>query len=401
MRILVLSWEYPPYVVGGMGKHVAGLIPALCQAQSKFGPLEVDVLTTRYAGGPEVERLGNGVTVYRLEMPPFDPMDLYNTVVSANEIFVTKAHELAKSRPYDVVHVHDWLAGVAGVRIKYDYRIPLIVTIHATERGRHQGHVTSATSSRIDRLESQLCHEAWRVIVCSRYMVDELAGFFGTPADKISVIHNGIDLQTTYPCTPDQRTALRRQYAPNGERLLFFVGRIVHEKGLHVLIRAMPAILADFPNTRLLVAGKNSRHLWPLAVELRVAHAIHFLDFISDERRDCLYQVVDAAIFPSLYEPFGIVALEAMSLGCNVIVSDVGGLREVVRHEETGLTVYPGDPESIAWAVRRLFLDPDAAALRRLRAQAQAQQLYNWNKIAQQTVALYDTVVSERLQTVW
>lgn len=401
MRILVLSWEYPPYVIGGMGKHVAGLIPALCDTYSRFGPLEVDVLTTRYAGGAAVERLCEGVTIHRLETPPFDPIDLYNTVIAGNEALVAHAHILAEEKPYDLVHVHDWLTGVAGVRLKYDYRIPLIVTIHATERGRHQGHITSATSGRIDSLEGYLCHEAWRVIVCSHYMTEELAQFFGTPADKIDVISNGIDKYNLHPCSDEQRAALRRQYAPNGERLLFFVGRIVHEKGLHVLIRAMPAILADFPNTRLLVAGKNSRHLWPLAVELRVAHAIHFLDFISDERRDCLYQVVDAAIFPSLYEPFGIVALEAMMHGCNVIVSDVGGLREVVHHEETGLTIYPNDPESVAWAVRRLFLDPGAATRRRERAQAQAQHLYNWPKIAQQTVAVYDDVVEERRSTSW
>lgn len=401
MRILVLSWEFPPYVVGGMGKHVAGLIPALCNTYSRYGPLEVDVLTTRYAGGAAVELLCEGVTIHRVETPPFDPIDLYNTVIAGNEALVAHAHMLSEEKPYDLVHVHDWLTGVAGVRLKYDYRIPLIVTVHATERGRHQGHITSATSGRIDDLEGYLCHEAWRVIVCSHYMTEELSQFFGTPGDKVDVISNGIDQYKLYPCSDEQRTALRRQYAPNGERLLFFVGRIVHEKGLHVLIRAMPAILADFPNTRLLVAGKNSRHLWPLAVELRVAHAIHFLDFISDERRDCLYQVVDAAIFPSIYEPFGIVALEAMMLGCNVIVSDVGGLREVVQHEETGLTVYPNDPESVAWAVRRLFLDPDAASRRRERAQAQAQHLYNWAKIAQQTVAVYDDVIGERRNTQW
>ena len=123
--------------------------------------------------------------------------------------------------------------------------------------------------------------------------------------------------------------ALRSLYAPNGERLLLFVGRIVHEKGLQVLLRAMPRILAQHPNTRLLVAGKNGAAMWPLAFELGVEQAVIFLDYVTNAQRDCLYHVVDVAVFPSLYEPFGIVALEAMAAKCNVVASSIGGIDEV------------------------------------------------------------------------
>lgn len=401
MRILVLTWEYPPYVVGGMGKHVAGLIPALRNVRSRYTPLYVDVVTTDYAGGPAQERISDTITIHRVDTPPFDPHDLYNSVISGNEVLVDYARKLIEKQEYGLVHIHDWLTGVAGVRIKHEFKLPLVTTIHATERGRHQGYLPSAISAQIDGLEKEICHEAWRVIVCSHFMTSELNAYFGTPNDKIAVIANGIDLNQLYPCPPAERVRLRTQYAPNNERLLFFVGRIVHEKGLHVLIKAMPQILADFPTTRLLVAGKNSRHLWPLSAELRVDHAVTFLDFITDQQRDWLYQIVDAAIFPSLYEPFGIVALEAMALGCNVIASDIGGLGEVVKHLDNGLTVYPNDPASIAWATRRLFLDPTGAARRRRRALTEVQQLYNWDRIAQETTTLYDSVVAERKLTVW
>ena len=401
MRILELTWEYPPYVVGGMGKHVAGLVPALRGLQGRYGPLQMDVLTTCYAGGPNVEQLDENITIHRLETAPFDPIDLYNTVIEANQDFVRYAQRLAQTYEYDAIHIHDWLTGVAGVTLKYDYKLPLITTIHATERGRHQGHLPSATSSQIDRLEWQICHEAWRVVVCSHFMTTELNAYFGTPLDKVVVIPNGIDATQLYYCPPLERARLRDKYAPNDERLLFFVGRVVYEKGLHVLLRAMPTILHDAPQTRLLVAGKNSRHLWPLAAELGVDHAVRFLDFVTDEERDWLYQVVDAAIFPSLYEPFGIVALEAMALGCNVITSNVGGLGEVVKHLNNGLTVYPNDPDSIAWAVRTLFNDPIAAATRRARALQQVDQLFNWRTIAEQTATLFATVVAERKMTVW
>jgi glycogen synthase len=400
MRILVLTWEYPPYMVGGLGKHVAGLIPALGEL-AHGSPLRVDVLTTRYAGGATVERIHENVTIHRLETSLFDPANMSNTVIDNNHQFVEYANQIVGDEPFDLIHVHDWLTGVAGVRLKYEYKIPLLVTIHATERGRHHGYVTSYNSSRIDGLDAQLCHEAWRVIVCSNFMTLELNGFFGTPFDKMVVIPNGIDQDRLYICPPEKQRELRRNYAPNGERLLFFVGRIAHEKGLHVLLRAMPGILQSYPKTRLLVAGRNSRHLAPLAAELRVDYAVQFLDYITDLQRDWLYQVVDAAVFPSLYEPFGIVALEAMALDCNVVASDVGGLGEVVKHEVNGLTVYANDPVSIAWAVRRLFNDPAAASVRRLQAHVQVGQQYSWHTIAQQTATHYRSIIAERAVTAW
>lgn len=401
MRILVLAWEYPPYLVGGLGMHVAGLIPALGELRAQHGSLRVDVLTTRYAGGAPIERINDCITIHRLETELFDASNMYNTVIDNNHYFVDYANQLAVDDPFDLVHVHDWLTGVAGVRLKYEHKIPLLVTIHATERGRHQGYVTSGNSGRIDALEAQLSHEAWRVIVCSHFMTTELHTFFGTPYDKMLVIPNGIDQDNLYICPPEKQEVIRRQYAPNGECLLFFVGRIAHEKGLHVLLRAMPGILQHYPNTRLLVAGRNSRHLSPLAVELGVADSVNFLDYITNQQRDWLYQIVDAAIFPSLYEPFGIVALEAMALDCNVIASDVGGLGEVIKHEINGLTVYPNDPLSIVWAVRRLLGDNGAASVRRLQAHVQVSQQYSWHTIAQQTVILYRSVIAERAMTAW
>jgi glycosyltransferase involved in cell wall biosynthesis len=401
MRILVLSWEYPPYIVGGIGKHVTGLVPALGGQETQFGPLMVDVVTTRYAGGEPVEQVGEWVTVHRVETRPLDPMDLYNGVISNNDFFVDYARVLAQQYHYDLIHLHDWLPGVAGITLKHEWKCPLVTTMHATERGRHQGHIPSVTSSRIDELEWKICYEAWKVIVCSRFMTGELHRYFGVPYDKMVIIPNGVDAVDLYHCTDTELDVLRQKYAPDGERLLFYVGRITHEKGLHVLIRAMPRILVEHPNTRLLVAGRNSRQMWPLARELGVEYAVHFLDFISDEQRDCLYQVVDAAVFPSLYEPFGIVALEAMAMGCNVVASDVGGLGEVVHHLGNGLQVYPNDPDSIAWAIHELFQDAHHATARRQRAKQQVQQMYGWHKIAEQTARLFEQVVEERRRTQW
>jgi glycosyltransferase involved in cell wall biosynthesis len=141
--------------------------------------------------------------------------------------------------------------------------------------------------------------------------------------------------------------------------------------------------------------------MWSLAYELNVERAVDFLDYVPDQRRDCLYQIVDAAVFPSIYEPFGIVALEAMALGCNVIASDVGGLGAVVNHQKNGLTVLPNDPQSIVWAVNQLFQDPDGAKTRRAQALTDIKTIYRWENIASQTAQVYQRVVQGRAQSAW
>ena len=401
MRVLIVSWEYPPNVVGGMGKHVAELVPALGGQMLADGPLYVDVITTRLGSGAQEEQLNEFVTIYRVDVPPIDPVDHYNSVVESNQLLVEHAERLAAKQPYDLIHAHDWLVAKAGILLKHSWKAPYVSTIHATERGRHQGHIPSDTSHQIDRMEWQSCFEAWTVIACSEFMQHELEGYFGLPSSKVVVIPNGINAEKMARCPADQRALLRHRYAPNGEHLLLFVGRIVHEKGVHVLIRAMPRILAEHPNARLLVAGKNGEKYWPLAYELGVEKAITFLGYVSDEERDCLYSIVDAAIFPSLYEPFGIVALEAMAAGSNVIASSVGGLAEVVHHKENGLTVYPNDPMSIVWAVDKTLSDPAAADVRRQRALAEVKSTYGWPRIARQTAELYAKVVADRRATDW
>jgi glycogen synthase len=401
MRILMVSWEYPPFVVGGMGKHVAELLPALTRLSTKESSVQIDVLTTRSAGGATVEKVTDQVTIYRTDIPPIDPSDLFNSVIEGNRALEERAHRLAEVYQYDLIHVHDWLTATAGIALKHAWKAPLIVTIHATERGRHQSYLPNVMSQQINQLEWEICYESWHIIVCSGYMSGELRGYFNIPVDKISVIANGIDPKPLQTCPEEEVNRLRELYAPNGEKLLFFVGRITPEKGLQVLMRAMPLILAAVPDVRLLVAGKNSEQMKPLLEELRIAPQVELLGFISDERRNCLYAAVDAAIFPSLYEPFGMVALEAMAAGCNVIVSDVGGLSEVVHHRQNGLTVMANNPQSIAWAVEQLFEDPAEAQRWCEEAQRQVTAFYGWDKIAIRTVELYHTVCRDRLSTDW
>ncbi len=400
MRVLLISWEFPPFVVGGMGKHVAELVPALAE-MAATNDLYVDVLTTRSSGGAVVEPLTDRVTVYRTEVPAIDPNDLFNSVVQGNRTLQDRAALLALTYQYDLIHIHDRLVGSVGIALKHLWKVPLLVTIHATERGRHQSFLPNQLSQQINQMEWEACYEAWHIIVCSGYMAGELRGYFNTPIDKVSVIPNGIDPHPLQACRPETVSQLRAKYAPHGENLLFFVGRITPEKGLQVLLRAMPLLLDTLPKTKLLVAGKNSEQMKPLVDELRIAKQVELLGFISDEQRNCLYATVDAAIFPSLYEPFGIVALEAMAAGCSVVASDVGGLSEVVHHMHNGLTVIANNPQSIAWAVKRIFANPEDAARWRQRALQSVHNRFAWGKIANQTLNLYHSLIKEREGVDW
>lgn len=402
MRLLFISWEYPPHVVGGIGKHVAELAQAIASlADESSTPFHLDLLTPHTGNAPEVEELSETVTIYRVETLSVNPLDLFNSVVDNNRYLVTKARELHDNNPYSLIHVHEWLTASAGIELKHAWKIPLVATIHATERGRHHSHLPSETSHKINQLEWHVCFEAWRIIVCSSYMAGELGRYFDVPLDKVILIPNGVDVTPLQSCPEERVRELKARHAPEGEKLLFYIGRITPEKGVQVLLQALPFMRERYPKLRLLVAGRNSGQMQPLVDELGIGEAVDLLGFIDSETRDCLYRTVDAAIFPSLYEPFGIVALEAMAAGCNVIASNVGGLGEVVDHRRTGLTVRPNDAQSLAWAVDQLFSDPVLAEAMRVRASQEVTRSYNWVNIAASTLATYRAVVAQRLDVNW
>jgi glycosyltransferase involved in cell wall biosynthesis len=195
----------------------------------------------------------------------------------------------------------------------------------------------------------------------------------------------------------------RNMYALPFEHIAFSVGRIVYEKGLQVLVRAMPIILAQHPPAKVVIAGKGPEleSLRSLAWQLGVGEKVLLTGFIADEDRDRLFKIADCAVFPSLYEPFGIVALEAMAAKCPVVVSEVGGLKDVVQHGKTGITVYPDDPESLAWGIVHTLQHPEWAAARIKRAYRAVREHYNWDRIAEMTTEVYRQVIAERVLTDW
>jgi len=387
MRVLMLSWEYPPHIVGGMGKHVMDLAPALVQAG-----VAVHVLTPSLRGGAAREISAEGVHIWRIEPPQMQDYSFVSFARQTNSILEHEARALqSELGHFDLIHAHDWLVTPAGIALKHAWRRPLVATIHATERGRGQGHISNSQSEQINGLEWWLTYEAWRVIACSHFMADQLNQYFGTPKDKIDVVPNGIYVRQDPFISQEERHTFRRRFVLDDQPLVFYVGRIVYEKGLHVLLEAWPRVLSVLPRAQLLIAGTGDyletlkRRAWVLGVGNKVI----FTGFISDEDRDKLYHIADVAVFPSLYEPFGIVALEAMAAHCPVIVAETGGLPEVVKPHETGLTVQPNSSEALAWGILHTLQHPDWAHARAENAFSEARDSFNWRNIAAVTTAVY------------
>ena len=389
-RVLILSWEYPPIVEGGLARHVRKLSEQLVAT----GSAEVHVLTRGDDTSPAEEEM-DGVHVHRVVEPsrPRDLGEFIAWIEHMNSDLLAAGVELGDRFSFDLVHGHDWLVASAGDHLAKRFRCPLVVTVHATEYGRHQGWVEDHPQSHIHGVERWMTNRADRVIACSAYMRDHVSDIFGLDDGHVEVIPNGIDPLDLQPVADlDQ---LRAEFADPDQRLILLVGRLVYEKGFHLALEALPGIIEELGNVRFLIAGSGTAEddLKRQASELGLDDHGTFLGWIGDDALHSLYRIADLTVVPSIYEPFGLVALEAMASGCPTIVADTGGLREVVPEgDKVGLRFNGGDAEHLAIMIERLLTDD---ALRdRLVAEASEHVLsFDWADVARSTAALYDDVL--------
>ena len=391
MRVLILSWEYPPLIEGGLARHVRKLAEALVARD-----IEVHVITRGQEESPAEEEVA-GVCVHRVREPerPRELGEFVAWVEHMNADMLAAGVELGDRFNFDVVHGHDWLVAVAGDHLARRFRAPLVTTIHATEYGRHQGWVDEHPQSHIHGVERWMANRAERVITCSAYMRDHVADIYGLEEERIAVVPNGIDPSELVPV--DDLDRLRARFAARHERLVLLVGRLVYEKGFQLALQALPGLIECVGNVRFLVAGSGTHEaeLRKQAHELGLDAHGTFLGWIGDDVLHSLYRIADLTVVPSIYEPFGLVALEAMASDCPCLVADTGGLREVVPNEDVGLRFRSRDPASLAAMAERILTDPELRD--RLVAEASEHVLsFDWADVARQVDALYAEVVPER-----
>ncbi len=396
LRVMMLTWEFPPRIIGGISPHVYYLSKGL----SKNG-VKVYVVTCDFPGAPQHEKL-DGVEVFRIDSYKNPSPDFASWVYLMNMNMQKEAASIVKELGgVDIFHAHDWLVANAAMGLKHVFRRPLLATIHSTEYGRRNG-IHSDYERMIHETEAWLTYEAWRVICCSNYMVSHVKWVFGLPQDKLIMIPNGVDAKEYVKSADISLDQFRLQFALPEEKIVLFVGRLVYEKGIHVLINAVPKVLEKV-NAKFVIVGNGYLHQSMLEHirNIGLAHKVTFTGFVDDNTLRNLQKCADVSVVPSLFEPFGIVALEAMAAKSPVVVSDTGGLSEIVEHEVTGVKVYPNNPDSLAWGITRVLHDENLANILREKAFRKVTENYNWEKISQQTKKVYESVLSECSKTFW
>ncbi|KXO99170.1 glycosyltransferase family 4 protein [Tsukamurella pseudospumae] len=405
MRVLLVSWEYPPVVVGGLGRHVHHLALQLRDQGHDVVVVSRQPTGTDPRSHPTSDTVVDGI---RVIMAAEDPLaldfgtDMMPWVLSMGHSMLRAGLRLAGynptagedalhgastvGRPWvpDVVHAHDWLAAHAAVGLAEAFDTPLVATIHATEAGRHSGWVSGPVNRQVHSTEWWLANEADAVITCSRSMSDEVGRLFGPGLAQLHTIANGID-SSLWPYRDRSRKAVRR-----GAPRLLYVGRLEYEKGVQDLVAAVARVRRTHPGTTLTVAGDGTQAAWLRDVtrEHRVLRAVEFTGALDHEELVAQLHSADALVIPSRYEPFGIVALEGAATGIPVIATTAGGLADFIRTGETGVSVEPADVPGLTAAIREVLDDPAAAHRRAAAARAEVEEL-TWDAVARETAQVY------------
>ncbi|MEM1994806.1 MAG: glycosyltransferase family 4 protein [Nitrososphaerales archaeon] len=388
LSVIMLTWEFPPRIIGGIAPHVYNLSTQLV----KLG-VDVQVVTCDFPNTPEYEVV-EGVAVHRFDSYKHPTPDFAAWIQLMNLNMQRAATQIIKTKKGRaiILHAHDWLTAKAGIGLKHLNRLPLVTTIHATEYGR-RGGVFTEYNQMIHEIEVWLGHESKKVICCSRFMAEQVNKVLGVPYEKIQVIPNGIDPKI-FSGLKDV-DAVRSRFVDKNGVLILFVGRLVVEKGVRVLLDAIPKVLRKV-DARFVIAGDGymKNEVLSRISQDGLKDKVAVTGYLDTEMIRKLFLAADVCVVPSIYEPFGIVALEAMAAGCPVVASDTGGLSEIIEHEKTGIKVYPNNADSLAWGILRVLESKELVEQIRKNMREKVEREYKWSAIAEATKNVYEKVVA-------
>ncbi len=413
MRMAYFVDEFPPFFRGGLGTYAM-------EITRQFVRHEHTVTVFSHNNGNDPTRdQWEGVEVHRPlltdispVLPILNPCDIqkwdtggqafYQHTLLYNFLSASKLiNNLVRmeKRTFDILVAHDWLAAIAGIVAKKNLERPLVFHFHSTEEGR-----TSDGSFTVKQIENMAAETADLIVTVSYAMRDELVRL-GYRENKIRVVYNGVDPEKYNPArfSAEEIRAFRERIGVGDAPMIFFIGRLTWVKGIDMLAMAMPLILKEIPDAKLVVLGKGEME--PLLSHIVKAQGLErnvILNFayVGEEERILYYAACDVAVFPSKYEPFGIVCTEAMSMGKPVVVGARGtsGLREQVEitgNYPTGYHINPFDPGDIAKFTVKLLADPALRKTMGDHARARVLDMFTWEVAARNTIRVYEEAIEQ------
>lgn len=413
MKMSVLVWEYPPRIVGGLGTYAAEITRKFVLTDN-----DVTVFTMNDdAGTLPTREIWRGIEIHRPlhidisdSLPDVVAEDIRKSGMGSGIQFFSKilvynclsasklVNELIRKEDikYDIVVAHDWLSAIGGMTVKREVGMPLAFHIHSTEKGRTLGNGSVTVSN----IELHTAKAADMIVTVSYAMKEELTNL-GFPKEKIQVCYNGVDAQKYDPqeVTIEQKMKIRNLYdVKDDETMILFIGRLGGVKGVDKLIMAMPHVLQKNPKAKLVIVGLGDlqEYLMNLVKATKMSDFVKFrFEFIPEEERILHYAACDVAVFPSHYEPFGIVVLEAMSMEKPVVVGAAGvsGMREIViccGEDQCGFHIDPSTPTDIAWGITSALENPEKMKWLGKNGRRRVLEEFTWDKIAEKTLRLYE-----------
>lgn len=383
MRVLFLSM-YDPYAIGsGPGTHLR----CLSQELSKLG-CEVHILVLNPKKNSQIT---NGVHIHYLNSRFSLPVGkgILFPILSSRDV-----NKLCEKFEIDIIHGQS--PSSFGYALSRNDDIPFIVTLHGTSFGEIASyfHVTPSCINPHLIRDAMFTQPLWafltyieykcadKIIAVSKAIAQETAKFYHLPEEKIVVIHNGVNLSSFSDSLTEEQ---------NADHSILFVGRLIWRKGVKYLVDAMPHILSEYPDTKLVLVGngEQKRFLQRRIKKLRIQNSVLFLSNISRERLYSLYREASVYVQPSLYEPCGIAILEAMSMGKPVVASRVGGIPELITNGKEGLLVEPRNSLQLARAITNIFSDESLRKKLANNATKKVLSEFTWKGVARKTLELY------------
>lgn len=334
----MFGWEFPPLSSGGLGTACYGLTKSLSKKGVEITfvvPYSFDIDSPDFinlisAGNIKIRKIASALQPYLSSQEykkslgkKSEPKIYGSTLFDEVHRYTLAAEKIAEEEDFDVIHCHDWMTFGAGIRAKKKKSKPLVLHVHSTEHDRTGGH---QVNQYVYDLERNGMHNADKIIAVSNFTKNKIVTHYTVPADKIKVVHNAVDF--SQHCH-DENFEIKKT-----DRVVLFLGRVTLQKGPDYFVYAAKKVLEQEKNVKFIIAGSGDMEPFIIekAAELGVADKVLFAGFLNQDDVERAYKMADMYVMPSVSDPFGITALEAMKNKAPVIVSKQSGVSEVIRH---------------------------------------------------------------------